>query len=139
MKTRESKIKETPLFYESYVEAYAHKLEVKKNKQIEKFSSSHSKEETSVKVKRLDEENSKKLEAFKVKAKKQENRKVKSLERKEANDSKRIWELDFLRGIIILGMVFDHFMFFLGMFSSLYAEGSLPLWLLNVVIIHMLL
>ena len=45
---------------------------------------------------------------------------------------KRIWEIDFLRGVLIIGMVIDHFMFFLGMFSSLYAEGSLPIWLLNV-------
>ena len=44
---------------------------------------------------------------------------------------KRIWEIDFLRGILIIGMVFDHFMFFLGMFSTLYPEGSLPLWLMN--------
>ena len=49
-----------------------------------------------------------------------------------AKADKRIWEIDFLRGVLIIGMVFDHFMFFLGMFSSLYAEGSLPEWLLNV-------
>lgn len=44
---------------------------------------------------------------------------------------KRIWEIDFLRGILIIGMVIDHFMFFLGMFSTLYPEGSLPMWLIN--------
>ena len=45
---------------------------------------------------------------------------------------KRIWEIDFLRGVLIIGMVFDHFMFFLGMFAGLYPEGSLPQWLINV-------
>ena len=45
---------------------------------------------------------------------------------------KRIWEIDFLRGILIIGMVFDHFMFFLGMFAGMYPEGSLPMWLMNV-------
>ena len=44
---------------------------------------------------------------------------------------KRIWEIDFLRGVLIIGMVVDHFMFFLGMFSTLYPEGSLPMWLIN--------
>lgn len=45
---------------------------------------------------------------------------------------KRIWEIDFLRGVLIIGMVFDHFMFFLGMFAGMYPEGSLPTWLMNV-------
>ena len=45
--------------------------------------------------------------------------------------NKRIWEIDFLRGVLIIGMVVDHFMFFLGMFASLYAENSLPVWLVN--------
>ena len=45
---------------------------------------------------------------------------------------KRIWEIDFLRGVLIIGMVFDHFMFFLGMFAGLYPSGSLPQWLMNV-------
>lgn len=45
--------------------------------------------------------------------------------------NKRIWEIDFLRGVLIIGMVIDHFMFFLGMFASLYAENSLPMWLVN--------
>lgn len=44
---------------------------------------------------------------------------------------KRIWEIDFLRGVLIIGMVIDHFMFFLGVFATLYPEGSLPIWLLN--------
>ena len=44
---------------------------------------------------------------------------------------KRIWEIDFLRGILIIGMCVDHFMFFLGAFSGLYPNGSLPMWLLN--------
>ena len=45
---------------------------------------------------------------------------------------KRIWEIDFVRGVLIIGMVVDHFMFFLGFFSSLYPAGSLPEWLMNV-------
>ena len=45
---------------------------------------------------------------------------------------KRIWEIDFLRGILIIGMLVDHFMFFLGMFAGLYPADSLPEWLINV-------
>lgn len=46
--------------------------------------------------------------------------------------NKRIWEIDFLRGVLIIGMVVDHFMFFLGMFKSLYAPETIPVWLSNV-------
>lgn len=42
---------------------------------------------------------------------------------------RRIWEIDFVRGILIIGMLVDHFMFFLGMFAGLYAEGVVPSWL----------
>ena len=45
---------------------------------------------------------------------------------------KRIWEIDFLRGVLIIGMVIDHFMFFLGTFPSFYKDCPLPDWLLNV-------
>ena len=56
------------------------------------------------------------------------NPKVATIEKAD----KRIWEIDFLRGVLIIGMVIDHLMFFIGMFSSLYEAGSLPIWLLNV-------
>ena len=39
---------------------------------------------------------------------------------------RRIWEIDFVRGILIIGMIIDHFMFFLGMFGTLYPVGALP-------------
>lgn len=42
---------------------------------------------------------------------------------------RRIWEIDFVRGVLIIGMLVDHFMFFLGMFGGLYAEGIVPSWL----------
>ena len=54
--------------------------------------------------------------------------KISTLERAD----KRIWEIDFLRGVLIIGMIVDHFMFFLGMFPSLYQGASIPDWLMNV-------
>lgn len=49
--------------------------------------------------------------------------------------SNRIWEIDFLRGVLIIGMLVDHFMFFLGnLVPDLFGGISmLPLWLQNVV------
>jgi len=44
---------------------------------------------------------------------------------------KRIWEIDFLRGVLVIGMVIDHFMFFLGFFRGFYPD-VLPNWLANV-------
>jgi len=48
--------------------------------------------------------------------------------------SNRIWEIDFLRGILIIGMIIDHFMFFLGNLVPDLFGGipALPLWLQNV-------
>lgn len=45
---------------------------------------------------------------------------------------RRIWEIDFLRGILIIGMVIDHLMFFLGFIPSLYPAASVPNWMANV-------
>lgn len=48
--------------------------------------------------------------------------------------TKRIWEIDFLRGVLIIGMLVDHFMFFLGNLVPDLFGGipELPLWLQNV-------
>ena len=48
--------------------------------------------------------------------------------------SNRIWEIDFLRGVLIIGMLIDHFMFFLGNLVPNLFGGipTLPLWLQNV-------
>lgn len=53
---------------------------------------------------------------------------------KTRKSSNRIWEIDFLRGVLIIGMVIDHFMFFLGNLLPDIFGGipALPLWLQNV-------
>lgn len=52
----------------------------------------------------------------------------------EKKKSKRIWEIDFLRGVLIIGMCFDHFMFFIGsLIPGIFRQnGTLPVWLNNV-------
>lgn len=57
----------------------------------------------------------------------------KKLDKKEVNGikkSKRIWEIDFLRGIIIWGMVWDHLMYDFtnfGLFKQLFNFGQSPI------------
>lgn len=41
----------------------------------------------------------------------------------------RIWEIDFIRGVLILGMLIDHFMFWLGFFATLFTPEQIPGWL----------
>lgn len=51
----------------------------------------------------------------------------------EEKHSKRIWEIDFVRGVLIIGMLIDHFMFFLGDFMpQIFANTTLPVGLNNV-------
>lgn len=52
----------------------------------------------------------------------------------QVKKSKRIWEIDFLRGVLIIGMLVDHFMFFLGnLVPDLFGGiSALPEWLQNV-------
>ena len=46
--------------------------------------------------------------------------------------NKRIWEIDFLRGVLIIGMLIDHMMFFLYFIPELYEQSLLPTWIMNI-------
>lgn len=46
--------------------------------------------------------------------------------------NRRIWEIDFVRGVLIIGMVIDHLAFFMYFIPSLYPAGSLPGWTMNI-------
>lgn len=50
----------------------------------------------------------------------------------EVKHNKRIWEIDFVRGVLIIGMLVDHFMFFLGGFvPGLFVNTNIPQWLMS--------
>ncbi len=50
----------------------------------------------------------------------------------EVKHNKRIWEIDFVRGVLIIGMVIDHFMFFLGgLVPNIFANTVIPQWLIS--------
>lgn len=57
-------------------------------------------------------------------------KKTETIEKKKKN---RIWEIDFLRGVLIIGMVIDHFMFYSGnLVPGLFGgPNNLPTWLAN--------
>ena len=57
---------------------------------------------------------------------------LKIKEKTISKTDRRIWEIDFVRVVLIIGMVIDHFMFFLGFFPGLYPAGSIPEWLMNI-------
>ena len=50
----------------------------------------------------------------------------------EVKHNKRIWEIDFVRGVLIIGMIVDHFMFFLGsLVPGFFANVNMPEWLIG--------
>lgn len=50
----------------------------------------------------------------------------------EVKHNKRIWEIDFVRGVLIIGMLVDHFMFFLGsLLPNIFGNTTIPNWLMN--------
>lgn len=106
-------------FNASYIRVYQFELNQKKEKTLESLKSTLNKDGLKAKEAELDEINKAKL------AKKADNleKKVEKQKQKFANkntiNSRRIWEIDFIRGLVIIGMLIDHFFFdFLGIFTK---------------------
>ena len=101
-------------YNESFLRVYKYELEKKKEKRIAKLP----KEERDLKAKEIDKINAEKVNNKKKLLEKKVDKKKKHYEYKNSVNSKRIWEIDFVRGVIILGMLIDHFFFdFIGLFT----------------------
>ena len=107
------------------------KLNVKKeiirnqvDAQVDIFSRSHSKEETARYRKNLEDDATLRINKLIIKAERKKGKYFRKTETpKKVKDYNRIWEIDFLRGIAIWGMMFDHFMYdFYDMFDMMFVD-----------------
>lgn len=100
-------------YLDNYLKSYLSYLKFvfnsKRQRKLIEFRKTHSEEETKLEEQRL-------IEIDQPKNKKSIERINKKIERKKRrvedsfyNDNKRIWEIDFVRGFIIIGMLVDHF------------------------------
>ena len=119
-------------FNASFLVLYEKELEAKKNKKLEEFKANHSEEETKKYSDTLDSENRVSLARKRNKLDAKVAKKQKHYETKNNLNTKRIWEIDFIRGIVIIGMLIDHFFFdFIGIFTK-YNFTNLPEVYLNI-------
>ena len=104
-----NKLKDKEQYYRSYLELLRFRLEKKRAKKLLKYKESHSEEEISLYQQKLLLEDETylrlKKENFDKKLVKQSEHNQKVLK----DNEKRIWEVDFVRGVIIIGMLIDHF------------------------------
>lgn len=88
-------------YYDSYLILFKHELDQKREAKIK--SSNNIDESVLLKEDEIKFENKKK------KIEKKYAKEIARAEKTEKNERKRIWEIDFVRGVIIIGMLFDHF------------------------------
>lgn len=115
-------------FNESYLRLISFK-QTQKREELLKNAPNEDKERLEVELIKKDEE-----ELTFIKAK--QNRKLENKRlrfyKKETINQRRIWEIDFLRGLIIVGMLIDHFFYdFVGIFNQ-YNFLNLPQFMIEL-------
>ena len=102
MERKAKKLAEKQLYHASYLKAYEYHLNQIGDPEAEIF-----------------------LKEKKEQFEKQEQRFIRKAERQDYNQKHRVWEIDFLRAIIIFCMLFEHLIFDFGyMFPGLFANGT---------------
>ena len=89
---------------------------------VDIFSRSHSKEETARYRKNLEDDATLRINKLIIKAERKKGKYFRKTETpKKVKESNRIWEIDFLRGFAIWGMMFDHFVYdFYDIFNQIF-------------------
>ena len=112
---RTEKLEHRKAYNSSFMHLYEKEVREKAALKYDEYKQSHSEEETLLFKQKQDRDIQSKLE----KKQKQLERQYKNFENRLYANERRIWEIDFVRGIIIIGMLIDHFFFdFLELFSA---------------------
>ena len=93
----------------SYLELFKFNLKKKSEKTVKKYAKSHSVEETNRFSNDLELENEVKIKFKEEKLHKKALKHIDHIDKVETQENKRVWEVDFVRGFIIIGMLIDHF------------------------------
>lgn len=106
-------------FNDSYLRIYELDLDKKNQKTLEKFAKEHSQDEVTKKKALLLKQKQHKLAKKKALLERKVENKSKKFDYKNNINSRRIWEIDLARGLVIVGMLIDHFIFdFLFLFTK---------------------
>ena len=110
----QAKLEEQEAFNESYLRLMAFKFAKERETELQTLSD----DERQSKEIELVSRDEKKLAEIKTKLEKKLDNKRIRYYKKETVNQRRIWEIDFLRGLIIVGMLIDHFFYdFVGIFT----------------------
>lgn len=122
------KLENQKQFNDSYLRVKAFEFEKNRQKELEAFSD----EKRKVKEAELIKRDNDKLALLEAKLdRKLENKRIRYY-KKETVNTRRIWEIDFVRGVIIIGMLIDHFFYdFLGIFTPA-NFNNLPQFMLEI-------
>lgn len=102
---KSEKLEHKRQYYDSCLVLYEHELAVTKEEKLEAVNKNEKEALNEI----LSKENELKIQSRKEKLAKKYQKKVEHSKKVEKNERKRIWEIDFVRGVIILGMLVDHF------------------------------
>ena len=117
---------------EAFNHSYLKLLEYELNKKKEEALLGCVESEIALKEQEIDKNNDAFLKKEKEKLDKKLSRKRISLYKQQTINSRRIWEIDFIRGIIIIGMLIDHFFYdFVGLFIP-YNFKNLPQFMIEL-------
>lgn len=116
---QEAKINHRKDYHQSLMFLFRKETAKKNQILLDEFAKDHNQEEIETYKKQLEAENESKLAKKQAKLDKNLVNYEKKIDNRLNANKKRIWEIDFIRGIIIIGMLIDHFFFdFLGLFTK---------------------
>lgn len=125
---RSERVNKKELKFNNALDRYKESLKKKNDEKVHKFEKEHDEVETILYKNSLDIEYQKKVEAKEYKyehklAKYKHHLEVRSKE--VISSSKRVFEIDLLRGIAIWGMIIDHYVYdFYGFFRNIFNTSS---------------
>ena len=129
---REAKIKAMEDYHASLMYLNKRELQQMADDAVVDFRKTHTEEETKLFRAMLENAYDGLLEKERRRLAVKVEKKRKVYERRNSVNSRRIWEIDFLRGFVIIGMLIDHFFFdFIGLFIPEFFKG-LPSFYLDI-------
>lgn len=102
---KNEKLENKKRYYDSYLVLFKHELSDKREEKINNLTEGNKDELKEILLK----EDEIKIENKKKQLEKKYEKKVAHSNKIDKNQRKRIWEIDFVRAIIIIGMLIDHF------------------------------
>ena len=108
-KKQNEKINSLNNYYRSYLEYYRFRLEKKTFKLVKKYRKDHPADEVKKYENELKLSNEVKINLKKEQLDKRFLKRKEHIEKVTKDENKRVWEIDFVRGFIIIGMLIDHF------------------------------